>query len=74
MKPQQKQQPLSNEPLPTAEGYLRRRVDVKLSRKHAVILRDKQRQLEDSGARLEDGTKVSDRTKAVLWMLENQAK
>lgn len=57
---------------PIAEGYLPRRVDVKLSRKHAAILRDKLRTLEDAGAKLEDGTFVSDRTKAVLWILENE--
>jgi hypothetical protein len=54
------------------EGYLPRRVDVKLPLKHRRILRDKLRQLQDTGARLEDGTEVSDRTKAVLWILENE--
>ena len=56
------------------EGYLPRRVDVKLPLKHRRILRDKLRQLQDTGARLEDGTEVSDRTKAVLWILENEVK
>lgn len=54
------------------EGYLPRRVDVKLPLMHRRILRDKLRQLQDAGARLADGTEVSDRTKAVLWILENE--
>ena len=53
------------------EGYLPRRVDVKMGRDHAVILRDKLRKLQDDGARLKDGTEVSDKTKAMLWILEN---
>ena len=56
----------------SVEGYLPRRIDVKLPLKHRKILRDKLRQLQDTGARLEDGTEVSDRTKAVLWILENE--
>ena len=57
---------------PIAEGYLPRRVDVKMPRHHAKILRDKLRQLQDTGARLMDGPIVSDRTKAVLWIIENE--
>lgn len=57
---------------PIAEGYVPRRVDVKLPMKHRTILHKKLRQLQDSGARLEDGTEVSDKTKAVLWILENE--
>lgn len=58
------------------EGYQMRlasfrRVDVKLPHKHRVILRDKLRALQDGGARLADGTAVTDKTKAVLWILEN---
>ena len=69
-RPQQEQ---SQKPdhTPIAEGYLPRRVDVKLPRHHARILRDKLRVLQDSGARLMDGTMVSDRTKTVLWIIEN---
>lgn len=54
------------------EGYLPRRVDIKLPQLHAEILRDKLRQLQDTGARLKDGTMVSDRTKAMLWIFENE--
>ncbi len=57
---------------PIVEGYVPKRVDVKLPPKHRNILHTKLRQLQDSGARLEDGTEVSDRTKAVLWILENE--
>lgn len=56
---------------PIVDGYLPRRVDVKMSRVHATILRNKLRQLQDVGARLKDGAIVSDKTKAILWILEN---
>lgn len=57
---------------PVSTGYVPRRVDVKLPPKHRNILHAKLRLLQDSGARLQDGTEVSDRTKAVLWILENE--
>ena len=53
-------------------GYVRRRVDVKMPHRYAMILHNKLRQLQDGGARLADGTEVSDHTKAVLWILENE--
>ena len=59
---------------PIAEGYMARRVDVKLPILHRRILRDKLRILQDTGAKLQDGTEVSDKTKAVLWILENEVK
>mgnify|MGYP006321148897 CR=1 FL=1 len=68
---QEPEPPRKQEHAPIAEGYLPRRVDVKMPRHHAKILRDKLRHLQDSGARLMDGTLVSDRTKAVLWIMEN---
>lgn len=49
-----------------------RRVDVVLPPKHRKILSDKIRKLQDEGARLDDGTEVTDKTKAVLWILENE--
>jgi hypothetical protein len=57
-------------PQPT-EGYIPRRVDVKLTRAQAVILRDKLRHLQDSGAKTADGRFVGNRTQAVQWILEN---
>lgn len=48
------------------------RVDLKLPPKHRQILSTKIRQLQDAGARLEDGTEVTDKTKALLWILENE--
>lgn len=71
---QQAQPPEERKPqhAPIVDGFLPRRVDVKMSRQHATILRDKLRQLQDIGARLKDGTIVSDKTKAVLWILENE--
>jgi len=53
-------------------GYVRRRVDVKMPYAYAMILHEKLRRLQDTGARLADGTEVSDHTKAVLWILENE--
>jgi hypothetical protein len=55
-------------------GFVPRRLDVRLSRKHAIVLKQKQRQLEDAGAKLDDGTEVSDRTKTLIWILENEVK
>ena len=48
-----------------------RRIDLRLPIRHRAIMRDKLRQLQDSGAKLADGTEVTDKTKAVLWILEN---
>lgn len=55
-----------------SEGYVSRRVDVKLSRAAAVKLRDKTRQLQDSGAKTADGRFVTNRTQAVQWIIENE--
>ena len=60
------------QPVIDSSGYVPRRVDVKLPMKHRAILHKKLRQLQDEGATLEDGTEVSDKTKAVLWILENE--
>jgi hypothetical protein len=54
------------------EGYLPRRVDVKLTRAQATILRDKLRHLQDTGAKTADGRFVSNRTQAVQWIIENE--
>lgn len=56
------------------EGYVSRRVDVKLTRAQAVILRDKLRHLQDSGAKTADGRFVANRTQAVQWIIENEVK
>ena len=65
------------QPAPPEENYVTsmahvRRVDVVLPPKHRKILSDKIRKLQDEGARLDDGTEVTDKTKAVLWILENE--
>lgn len=49
-----------------------RRVDVILPMKHREILSAKIRKLQDDGATLADGTEVTDKTKAVLWIIENE--
>jgi hypothetical protein len=64
-------------PAPSEENYVTsmahvRRVDVVLPPRHRKILSDKIRKLQDEGARLDDGTEVTDKTKAVLWILENE--
>lgn len=64
-------EPVQERPTPVVEGYIPRRVDVKLTRAQAVILRDKLRQLQDSGAKTADGRFVANRTHAVQWILEN---
>jgi hypothetical protein len=57
-----------------SDGYRPRRVDVKLTGKHGSILQHKMRKLQDAGAKLADGTEVSDKTKTILWILENEVK
>jgi hypothetical protein len=54
------------------EGYLPRRVDAKLTRAQATVLRDKLRALQDSGAKTADGRFVGNRTQAIQWILENE--
>lgn len=54
------------------EGYLPRRVDVKLTRAQATILRDKLRHLQDTGAKTAEGRFVSNWTQAVQWIIENE--
>jgi hypothetical protein len=53
------------------EGYVSRRVDVKMTRTQAGILRDKLRTLQDSGAKTADGRFVDNKADAVRWILEN---
>jgi len=55
-----------------SEGYVSRRVDVKLSRDAALKLRDKTRQLQDTGAKTADGRFVTNKTQAIQWIFENE--
>ena len=65
------------EPVPAAEGYTRTMRHVaslsvkNMPMKHREILSQKIRDLQDAGARLADGTEVTDKTKAILWILES---
>lgn len=59
-------------PASVTEGYVPRRVDVKMTRAQAVILRDKLRLLQDSGATTVDGRFITSRTQAIQWILENE--
>lgn len=67
-----KEKPKQAEDEMPIEGYLPRRVDVKLTRAQATILRDKLRELEDTGAKTADGRLVASRRQAVQWIIENQ--
>lgn len=53
------------------EGYLPRHVDVRMNRTQAAKFRKLQRQLEDNGECLIDGTQVNNRRRVVLWLIEN---
>ncbi|MFM7009569.1 MAG: hypothetical protein ACKO0Z_09620 [Betaproteobacteria bacterium] len=53
------------------EGYMPRRIDVKLPLSHRRLFKRKMTELMDSNARLADGTEVTDRAKTFLWILEN---
>jgi len=55
-----------------SEGYVSRRVDIKLTREAALKLRDKTRQLQDSGAKTADGRFVTNKTQAIQWIFENE--
>jgi len=46
-------------------------VNANLPRPHRELLRDTLRHLQDVGETLNDGTEVTDKTKVVLWLLEN---
>lgn len=70
---QRELQPVAKPELPPiVEGYKANRIDVKLPNSHAEIFHAKWMTLMDTGARLKDGTEVTDRTKAFLWILENE--
>jgi hypothetical protein len=40
-------------------------------REHQMMMRDALRYLQDRGETLNDGTEVTDKTKAMIWLLEN---
>ena len=40
-------------------------------REHQIMMRDTLRHLQDIGETLNDGTEVTDKTKAMIWLLEN---
>jgi hypothetical protein len=72
-----KPEKLVERPQPAPDNYSTsmehvRRIDVLLPPKHRKIMSDKIRHLQDVGARLEDGTLVTDKTKALLWIIENE--
>lgn len=46
-------------------------VNANLPRDHQILMRDTLRHLQDTGESLNDGTEVTDKTKVVLWLLEN---
>ena len=48
-----------------------RNVNANLPREHQLLMRDTLRHLQDTGEALSDGTEVTDKTKVVLWLLEN---
>lgn len=68
---QKKQHTQSTADVVVSEGYVSRRVDVKLTRRQAVSLRDRLRSLQDSGARLSNGQYVTKKVNVIQWMLEN---
>lgn len=59
-------------PLSQCSGFATHRLNInRLSGKQAETLKRMTRGLEDAGAVLSNGTKVTDKTKAVMWLLEN---
>jgi hypothetical protein len=63
--------------VPASEGYNRTLIYAstlsikRLSKSHRNAFCTIIRRLQDSGARLQDGSAVTDKTKAFLWMIEN---
>jgi hypothetical protein len=62
------------QPNGSPDGFVPRRVEARLTRAQAVILRDKLRRLQDSGAQTADGRFVSNRAQAMQWIIENEVK
>lgn len=58
---------------PVATGYCSRTVDVKMNANQALLFRAIIRQLEDQGAMLKDGSPVTNKRRAVLYLIENFA-
>lgn len=56
---------------PLPPGYKMRRLDVILPPEHRELIGRKIMQLVNEGAMLKNGKLVTDRTKAVLWIIEN---
>jgi hypothetical protein len=54
-----------------SQGYVPQQIDVRMSRSQAEKFKAIQRELEDAGATLKDGSPVNNRRRAVLWMIEN---
>jgi hypothetical protein len=79
---QQELQPVATklENPPASEGYNRTLIYAstlsikRLSKPHRNAFCDIIRRLQDNGARLQDGSAVTDKTKAFLWMIENAEK
>ena len=68
---QPQQQETRQEPDVETPGYVPRAVDVKMNREQAIRFKGIARMLEDSGASLANGAPVTNRRRAVLWMIEN---
>ena len=66
-----KEQAAADPPMLT-EGYIPRRVEARLTRAQARILRDKQRELQDIGARTADGRFVDNRARTIQYMIEKE--
>lgn len=55
-------------------GNAPKNIHAKLDRRQALVLRRLRIGLEDSGAKLADGTEVSDNAKVIRWLLEQLEK
>lgn len=55
-------------------GNCTRNLNVRLERHQAIVLRRLRNGLEDCGARLKNGSEVTDNSKVIRWLLEQFAK
>ena len=67
-----KQQPSKPDPvMKESIGYVSRTVDVRMTGSQPVKFKRIMRYLEDSGKTLCDGTPVTNKRRAALWLIEN---
>ena len=71
-RPKMKKKPAKKQVRDPLAGYVKRRVDLKMTRDQGEILKRKLLQLQETGATTADGKEISDYSQALRWILENE--